>query len=193
MKSKQFETLYTMDVKQFVEKKGKLSYLSWAHAIRLMKSVDPLFNFEVLWSEFLTLPDGTMIVKTKCSSFVDDCDEPITHECWLPVMDHRNKAVSNPDAFLLNKTIMRCLVKNIGMFGLGLSLYAGEDLPSDFDVEKATNPKAARFEKMVNHFKTIGESEQRILAHVGKKSGNDLTDQDYADLQALFLELKAAK
>ena len=73
--------------------------------------------------------------------------EGITHEMWLPVLDEKNKAMKNKlytyktkygekevapaTMFDINKTIMRCLTKNLAMFGLGIYIYAGEDLPED--------------------------------------------------------------
>ena len=53
----------------------------------------------------------------------------LRRDCMLPVMDHRNKAISNPDSFAVNTAIMRCMTKAISMHGLGLYIYAGEDLP----------------------------------------------------------------
>jgi hypothetical protein len=53
----------------------------------------------------------------------------IRRSCVLPVMDNRNRAIQNPDAFAINTAIMRCLAKAIAMHGLGLYIYAGEDLP----------------------------------------------------------------
>ena len=54
-----------------------------------------------------------------------------TKQCWLPVMNHRNQAIKNPDAFAINTAIVRCLTKAISMHGLGLYIYAGEDLPEE--------------------------------------------------------------
>jgi hypothetical protein len=68
-------------------------------------------------------------------------NKPITMH--LPVMDHRNQAVKNPDAFVVNKNMMRCLVKAIACHGIGLYIYAGEDLPAEHDVpvaKPATRP-----------------------------------------------------
>jgi hypothetical protein len=57
--------------------------------------------------------------------------------CFLPVMDHRNKPIPNPDAFQVNTAIMRCMTKCLALHGLGLNLYAGEDLPMvDSDPKK---------------------------------------------------------
>ena len=60
----------------------------------------------------------------------------------LPVMDHRNKPIQNPDAFQVNTAIMRCLTKCLAMHGLGLYIYAGEDLPEDDGVDPPPKPKA---------------------------------------------------
>lgn len=116
-----YTRLSSIDVKGVLEKKQNLDYLSWAHALHFLLLEDPAANWDVLPSE--TYADGSVMVWTQVTAF------GITRKQWLPVMDHRNKAVPNPDAFLVNKNIQRCLVKNIAAFGLGLSVYAGEDLP----------------------------------------------------------------
>jgi hypothetical protein len=69
------------------------------------------------------LPDGSAMVKVSVEIKGD------LKTCVLPVMDNRNRAIANPDAFAINTAIMRCLAKCIAMFGLGLYIYAGEDLP----------------------------------------------------------------
>ena len=70
--------------------------------------------------------------------------KPITMH--LPVMDHRNAAIKNPDAVAVNKAMMRCLVKAIACHGLGLSVYAGEDLPSFPDPETGEIPPPKKVE-----------------------------------------------
>jgi hypothetical protein len=69
----------------------------------------------------------TMMISCTVTAF----GKPI--KMHLPVMDHRNQAVKNPDAFVVNKNMMRCLVKAIACHGLGINVYAGEDLPLDED------------------------------------------------------------
>ena len=118
-----YKRLSAIDVKPYLEQKQNLSYLSWAYALHIQLSEDPTANWEVLDPQIMG--DGTMMVWTSVTAF------GITRKQWLPVMDHRNKAVANPDSFLVNKNLQRCLVKNIAAFGLGLSVYAGEDLPED--------------------------------------------------------------
>lgn len=119
-----FTKLATIDVGQHIEKKANLSYLSWAWAVDQLMRVDPAANWEFheprMYGE-------TMMVSCTVTAF----GKPVTMH--LPVMDHRNQAVKNPDAFVVNKNMMRCLVKAIACHGLGLYIYAGEDLPHDDD------------------------------------------------------------
>ena len=63
-----------------------------------------------------------------------------TRTGFLPVMDHRNKPVPEPDAFQVNTALMRCMTKTLALFGLGLYIYAGEDLPEDDAKEPAQEP-----------------------------------------------------
>jgi len=116
-----FDRLYSLDVSKHVEKKNNLSYLSWAWAVAELMKADPSANWTI--HAPTVYPDGTMMVACTVTAF----DKPIY--MWLPVMDHRNKAIQNPNAFDINKNQMRCLVKAISCHGLGLYIYAGEDLP----------------------------------------------------------------
>jgi hypothetical protein len=74
-----------------------------------------------------------------------------TMTCQLPVLDHRNKAIANPDAFQVNTAIMRCLAKCIGLHGLGLYIYAGEDLP------EADVPDTTEFIKLIEESSNVEE------------------------------------
>ncbi len=118
-----FERLYSLDVSKHVEKKNNLSYLSWAWAVAELMKADPSANWQI--HAPTVYQDGTMMVACTVTAF----DKPVY--MWLPVMDHRNKAIQNPNAFDINKNQMRCLVKAISCHGLGLYIYAGEDLPED--------------------------------------------------------------
>lgn len=137
-----FEDLYNLNVNEKTEKKNGLTYLSWAWAWAEFKKAYPDATYEVV--KFDGLPyaydahTGYMVY-TKVTA------DNITHEMWLPVMDSSNNAmkaesyevqtkykkveVKPATMFDVNKTIMRCLTKNLAMFGLGLYIYAGEDLP----------------------------------------------------------------
>ncbi len=126
--------LLKINVNDHTEKKNGLSYLSWAWAWSKVLEIDPQATWEA--AEFNGFPasfgpDQTALVKTVVTI------KDHTKSCWLPVMDYRNKAIKNPDAFAINTAIVRCLTKTISMHGLGLYIYAGEDLPeTDEGVKK---------------------------------------------------------
>ncbi len=118
--------LLKINVNDHTEQKNGLTYLSWAWAWAEVLKVDAqatwdAFEFDGFPAAFA--PDGSALVKTSVTI------KGHTKTCWLPVMNHRNQAIKNPDAFNINTAIVRCLTKAIGMHGLGLYIYAGEDLP----------------------------------------------------------------
>lgn len=106
------------DVSAGVEQKGGLSYISWAYAWNALAEEYPDSTY--YFGEPITFPDGSMMVKAG----VNVCG--INYEMQLPVMDHRNKAVSNPDSRLISDNQMRALVKAIAMTGCGIGLYLGD-------------------------------------------------------------------
>ena len=125
-----------LNVNQHTEKKNGLTYLSWAWAWDQALRADPKAEFRVRTfhdKDHVTRPymdvNGTAIV------WVDVILFGKMQECFLPVMDHRNRPIQNPDAFQVNTALMRCLTKCLSLFGLGLYIYAGEDLPSDGSAE----------------------------------------------------------
>jgi hypothetical protein len=119
-----YTTLAAIDVSKYTEKKGphKLEYLSWPIAVDFLMKADPTATWE--FHEPQAFSD-TLMVSCTVTAF----GKPMTMH--LPVMDHTNKAVKNPDAFIVNKNMMRCLVKAIACHGLGIRVYAGEDLPAE--------------------------------------------------------------
>ena len=149
-----FKTLFQKNVNDNVEKKktGKteLNYLSWSWAWAEVKKLFPDARYEIL--KFQSA-NGTLLPylydeKTGYMVFTNVTIDNLTHEMWLPVMDGANKAMKGEEytystryngektvepasMFDVNKTIMRCLVKNLAMFGLGLYIYSGEDLPEE--------------------------------------------------------------
>lgn len=158
-----FDTLFAVNVNDHTEKKKtgnvELTYLSWAYAWAEVKKRYQNASYEI--EKFNGLPyvydplTGYMVYTTVTI-------EGVTHEMWLPVMDGANKAMKSEPyeyttgygqyqktkvceaatMFDINKTIMRCLVKNLAMFGLGLYIYAGEDLPEGEQEEpKEEKPK----------------------------------------------------
>lgn len=118
--SNRFIELAAINVGHHIEKKGSLSYLSWPWAIDQLLRRDPDAAWE--YGEPIRYGDTMMVVCT-----VTAFGKPRTMH--LPVMDNRNKPIANPDAFAVNTAMMRCLVKAIALHGLGLYIYAGEDLP----------------------------------------------------------------
>lgn len=131
-----FEELSKINVNTYVEKKNGLPYLSWAWAVDYMSRLDETAEWEYReWDgkPYLKLPDET------CMVYCTVTFGGKKRTAHLPVMDHRNKAIQNPDAFQINTTMQRALVKAIALHGLGLYIYAGEDLPKD-EADKKEEP-----------------------------------------------------
>ena len=127
--------LLSTNVNNHTEKKNNLTYLSWAWAWAeaLKADEDAVYKVEMFGDKCYMDVNGTAMVFVTVTMF----RKPMT--CQLPVMDFRNKAILNPDAFAVNTAIMRCMTKALSLHGLGLYIYAGEDLPegdsgSDVDV-----------------------------------------------------------
>lgn len=173
-----FEKLNSINVNEHTEGKNGLTYLSWSWAWAEFKKVYPNATYEVV--KFDGKPyiyDENLGYMCYTTVTVDD----LTHEMWLPVMDGANKAMKAQDytytakqygkevektckaatMFDINKTIMRCLTKNLAMFGLGLYIYAGEDLPEE-EKEKANEP--------------ISEKEVKTLQALCKRKGVEATE-----------------
>lgn len=130
-----FQKLNNINVSDKVEKKNSLSYLSWAWAWGEVKKIFPDSNYKVYETDkgCIYWTDGsTAWVKTG----VTICG--IEHIEYLPVMDFKNKSIALADitSFDVNKTIQRSLTKAVARHGLGLYIYAGEDLPEEEKKEK---------------------------------------------------------
>jgi Protein of unknown function (DUF1071) len=135
MNQEQVLMLLNKNVNEHTEKKMNLTYLSWAWAWAEALKADPetTYKIEMFGDKCYMDINGTAMVFVSVRMF----GKSMT--CQLPVMDHRNKAILNPDAFAVNTAIMRCMTKALSLHGLGLYIYAGEDLPegdsvSDVDV-----------------------------------------------------------
>lgn len=157
-----FSKLYAIDVSDYVETKRngtvELTYLSWANAWKNFKELCPDADYDIKhWDGKPYLYDENLgyMVETSITTNGE------TKSMWLPVMDNTNRAmkdkpytyktskgeektVQSATMFDINTAIMRCLVKNMGMFGLGLYIYAGEDVPDGETVKKGSK---ARYEK----------------------------------------------
>lgn len=123
-----FEELYAINVNDKTDKKNGFVYLSWAWAWAEFKKAYPNANYKI--NKF----DGTYCTGNEKIGYMVSTEVTAgdqTYEMWLPIMDHRNNALLQPKITEVNKAIMRCLTKNLAMFGLGLYIYAGEDLPEN--------------------------------------------------------------
>lgn len=145
-----YETLSKIDVAPKLEKKGKLDYLSWAMAWGMVKQAYPDANYKITeFPEYIQTKAGWVATgrdvdyrQTSAGTEVEavvkiDGQE---YSSKLFVMDFKNKPILNPNYFDINKTQQRALVKALAIAGLGLSVYAGEDLPIA-DSEKPAKSK----------------------------------------------------
>ena len=197
-----FEALSSINVNEKTEKKDNLTYLSWAWAWQEFQKVCPTATYEILKNEnglpYFADESGAMVY-TRVT--VDD----ITHEMWLPVMDGKNKAMkSKPytyqtrfgektveayNMFDINKTIMRCLTKNLAMFGLGIYIYAGEDLPDGYEEPAPAKPKldAKRLNGALESIKNGNYTYDKLV------NTFDLTEAQIKKADKLIKELQEAK
>ena len=118
--------LLELNVNEYADKKNGLTYLSWANAYREAIKLYPTLKYTITKDEQGKAYFGDKEVGYMVYTTVTIEDE--TREMWLPVMDFRNKAILTPTTMDINKAVMRCLVKNLAMFGLGTYIYAGEDI-----------------------------------------------------------------
>lgn len=147
-----FDRLSAINVNEHVEKKDNLTYLSWAWAWSQTKRECPDATYKILETEY------DEALGFMCHTNVTIEGE--TLEMWLPVMDGKNKSMKKQSyeyatkygtktvdaatTFDINKTLMRCLVKNLAMFGLGIYIYAGEDVPETETSAPAPAPAPAK-------------------------------------------------
>ena len=163
-----FDTLYQMNMNDKCEKKENLTYLTWSEAWKAFKSIYPSATYRVINNPDTKMPYfvdpniGIMV-------FTEITADELTYQMFLPVMNNANRSMKlqpyqyqvwnkqnrqyenrtceAATMFDVNKTIMRCLVKNMSMFGLGLYIYAGEDVPSDLSDENASETKKSATRK----------------------------------------------
>ena len=133
-----FQDLYQTDVSKHIEKKGKFNYLSWVYAVKVFRQSFPNGTWEIKHFGDNHQP----YCQTDAGAFVEvtvfpEPDNAVGFTQVHPVLDHRNKTILKPNAFDINTSIQRCLAKAIALTGLGLHIYAGEDLPEE---EKKPEP-----------------------------------------------------
>ena len=115
-----YSDLRKINVNKYTEKKGQLTYLSWAWAADTLLQNDQSATWEYAEPKMF---GETMMVFCTVHAF----GKSMTSQ--LPVMDYKNKAIANPDAMSINTAMQRCLAKAIALHGIGLYIYSGEDVP----------------------------------------------------------------
>lgn len=155
-----FQQLYQLNLNDKVENKNGLTYLSWANAWAAFKMVYPNATYRIIKNPQTNLP--YFADETGIMVYTEITADHQTYEMWLPVMDASNKAmkleaytyqvwdktnrkyvdrkVEAATMFDINKTVMRCLVKNLAMLGLGLYIFAGEDMPETVSDDATQTP-----------------------------------------------------
>lgn len=121
-----FDDLFSYNANEYKEKKGNFDYISWADAVAIVLKKYPDTTWEI--HEF---DEGSPYKQTDAGAFVkvSVTIEGITRTHTHPVLNNYNKAIPKPNAFDINSSVLRCLVKCFALFGLGLYIYQGEDLP----------------------------------------------------------------
>lgn len=193
-KLEHFNKLFAVNCNDKTEKKSngttQLTYLSWTYAWAEVKKIFPDAKYEILKFGENQLP-YIYDEKTGYMVFTKVEIEGIEHEMWLPVMDSSNKAMKDKvytykvkeyrnykwtgnyvdktvepaTMFDINKTIMRCLTKNLAMFGLGLYIYSGEDLPENIEDDEKKN-KAKPNVAVKNKEVMITEQQKEIIKKI---------------------------
>ena len=178
--SNYFAALSAINVNDHIEKKGGFSYLSWPFAVAQLRLADPTASWEV--RRFNGLP----YLMTESGSFVEVAVtvQGITLSQIHPVLDSKNRPLLAPTAFDINTSIQRCLVKAIALHGLGLYIYAGEDLPQ-VGAEPAANdagpiaqptkpPEVPAIRPVAGPGITITEQQQRAIQRLVNETGVEL-------------------
>jgi len=180
-----FMKLYKTDVSKYIEKKGQFNYLSWANAVAELKKACPTARWGVTKAE-----DGSPFFVTQCGYFVDVWVEVdgISLSQIHPVLDNRNQSIKEPNAFQINTSLQRALAKCIALHGLGLYIFAGEDLPEPNALTKAEadnlydfakplgkkfvdglKNKVFKMELHVNNYEAVMEKIQNMIKEKGDK------------------------
>ena len=161
-----FSELLKVDVNEHKQQKGRFSYLSWPFAVSELRKAAPDATWETIHF------DGKPFMVTECGYFVEVAVtvDGITLAQIHPVLNHQNKTIEKPNAFDINTSIQRCLVKAIALHGLGLYIYSGEDLPEGTEEPEVTLVKA------IEYLKTAKD-----LDDLDVKSGN-ISEKVYAQL-----------
>ena len=166
-----FSKLAQIDCSEHVEKKGRFSYLSWAWAVKKLREVDPTATWEV--KRF----DGVPYLKTDCGYFVEVevTVQGLPLSQIHPILNNQNKPIAEPNSFDINTSIQRCLVKAIALHGLGLYIYAGEDLP-EIQEDPISSQQVGAIKLSVKKLATLRKvDEETIKGHLSITEVTELT------------------
>ena len=134
-----FDILSKVNVNDFTKKKGQLTYLSWSHAWAEVKTRFPDASYTYYVNPETNQPYSfEENVGGFCHTSVTISGETLS--MWLPILNYSNKSEMNPKAFDINSCLMRCLTKNLAMFGLGFYIYKSESFPPDEDIDANDDP-----------------------------------------------------
>ena len=177
MMENKFLDLLSLNVNEKVEKKNGMNYLSWSFAWSEFCKVYPNASYKVLKDTNMNCAFGNS--EQGYMVYTEVTANGINHEMWLPVMDFKNKSMLAPTTFDINKAVMRCLVKNLAMFGLGLYIYAGEDLPEAPKVTLTEN-EVLEIEALIVKTET---DRSKLLSYF---KASKIEDVDYATAKAML-------
>jgi hypothetical protein len=155
-----FTELAKINVNQHTEKKGNLTYLSWAWAVDQLLRLDDTASWEYRFHEgrpYVQIGDTCMVFCT-VKAFGKD------RTAQLPVMDYKNRAIVSPNAMEVNTAMQRCLAKAIALHGIGLYIYAGEDLPDDGNAAPAST--SSRITPVAGSLASLSKIEQDMAKDI---------------------------
>jgi hypothetical protein len=170
-----FKELSKINVNAHTEKKNGLTYLSWAWAVSQLLEQDPSATWT--YGEPVKFGDTLMVFCT-----VTAFGKSMTSQ--LPVIDFRNKAISNPDAMAVNTAMQRCLAKAIALHGIGIYIYAGEDIPQEDKVQapQKVTPTAGAGDNLTDDVKQ----------HIQDQAIEIIADIEMGNVEAAFDRLNEA-
>lgn len=174
-----YQVLRAINVNAHTEKKNNLTYLSWAWAVDQLLMQDPAAT----WSYGEPVRFGeTLMVFCTVTAF----GKSMTSQ--LPVMDYRNKAIPNPDSMAVNTAMQRCLAKAIALHGLGLYIFAGEDVPEDDKVQKST-PKPSIIKATDGAGEELSEDDKQFIRDLSIEAIAAKEDGDVAEAHRIYTSL----
>jgi len=197
-----FATMSQIDTRKIVEKKNGFTYLSWAHALRLLKQHVP---DAMVTKHIFKQADETYLpymIDAQGYAYVQVTitlgkDQPATTEI-MPILNHANRPIQKPNSFEVNASIQRCMAKAISMAtGLGLHLYSGEDTPQPSPVSAGLDNSEQKAERGATSGQTVenrnvfNNTERSDVANTPQKITSPLSIADEVALCPDMESLKA--